>query len=156
VTVSGGGILTALQFLSVQVELVLGAWLIQGRWRVAAWLLASSFLAVLATLSLLSAVRGQSDCGCFGNFKVHPGIMAGLNLAGLGLLWVARPKVRWSENRSTVAVVATLAVVVGGMARIANRPLGERLPVKFLSYSADGILPALATRAGGETATLPD
>jgi prepilin-type processing-associated H-X9-DG protein/prepilin-type N-terminal cleavage/methylation domain-containing protein len=28
--------------------------------------------------------------------------------------------------------------------------------VKFLSYSADAILPALATRAGGETVTLPD
>jgi prepilin-type processing-associated H-X9-DG protein len=27
--------------------------------------------------------------------------------------------------------------------------------VRFLSYSADSILPALATRAGGETVTLP-
>ena len=28
--------------------------------------------------------------------------------------------------------------------------------VRFLSYSADSIMPALATRAGGETATIPD
>ena len=28
--------------------------------------------------------------------------------------------------------------------------------VRFLSYSADTILPALATRAGGETVVLPD
>jgi len=28
--------------------------------------------------------------------------------------------------------------------------------VKFLSYSADAILPALATRAGGEALTVPD
>jgi prepilin-type processing-associated H-X9-DG protein len=28
--------------------------------------------------------------------------------------------------------------------------------VRFLSYSADGILPALATRAGGEAVTVPD
>lgn len=28
--------------------------------------------------------------------------------------------------------------------------------VKFLGYSADGILPALATRAGGETVSIPD
>ena len=28
--------------------------------------------------------------------------------------------------------------------------------VRFLSYSAASVLPALATRAGGETATIPD
>jgi prepilin-type processing-associated H-X9-DG protein len=28
--------------------------------------------------------------------------------------------------------------------------------VRFLRYDADSVLPALATRAGGETASLPD
>jgi prepilin-type processing-associated H-X9-DG protein len=28
--------------------------------------------------------------------------------------------------------------------------------VRFLSYSADSIMPALATRAGGETVAIPD
>jgi hypothetical protein len=29
-------------------------------------------------------------------------------------------------------------------------------PFRFLAYSADAILPALATRAGGEAVSLPD
>ena len=28
--------------------------------------------------------------------------------------------------------------------------------VRFVTYSADGVLPALATRAGGEVASVPD
>jgi PemK-like, MazF-like toxin of type II toxin-antitoxin system len=33
---------------------------------------------------------------------------------------------------------------------------GMASPFRFLAYSADAILPALATRAGGEAVSLPD
>ena len=102
-----------MQFVAVQIEIVLGAWLLLGRWRVGAWMSACLMLTALAALSVLSAVRGQSDCGCFGQLKVHPGITAAINLVALGLLVVFRPPNKWAENRGSVAVVVGLAVVAG-------------------------------------------
>ena len=106
-TVGGLAYTPALQFLAVQIELFLGAWLILGRLRVSAWLSACVLLTAHLALSLIAALRGQSDCGCFGDWKVHPGITAALNLVALGLMVVFRPAVKWSENRGTVAVVGT-------------------------------------------------
>ncbi len=131
VTVSGGGYTPALQLLAVQVELVLGAWLILDRMPVAAWLSACLLLATLAGISFTSALRGQSDCGCFGQFKVHPGITTAINLAVLGLLLLCRPPVKWPENRGTLAAVGVLAVAAGGLAWTANGPLGDKLLAKW-------------------------
>ena len=88
-------------------------------------------LTALAALSVTSALRGQSDCGCFGQLKVHPGITAAINLVALGLLVVFRPAVRWAENRGTVAAVVVLAVVAGGLAWVASGPVGEKLLAKW-------------------------
>mgnify|MGYP000877330594 CR=1 FL=1 len=88
-------------------------------------------LAVLTGVSLIGVFRGQSDCGCFGQLKVHPGITAAINLVTLGLLMVFRPAVKWAENRGTVAGVVALAVVAGGLVWIANGPVGEKLLVKW-------------------------
>ncbi|MCU0705922.1 MAG: DUF1573 domain-containing protein [Fimbriiglobus sp.] len=120
-----------MQFLAVQVEIVLGAWLILGWLRVSAWLSACSLLAVLTSLSLLSVLRGQSDCGCFGSLKVHPGVTAALNLVTLGLLAVFRPKFRWAESRGSLIAVGLLATVAGGLAWTATGPLGDKLLAKI-------------------------
>jgi hypothetical protein len=114
------------QFVAVQIEVVLAAWLILGRWRVAAWMSACLMLTALAALSLTAALRGQSDCGCFGSLKVHPGITTAVNLVALGLLLLFRPTVKWAESRGTVLAVVSLAAVTGWLVWTANSPLGGR------------------------------
>ncbi len=121
----------ALQFLAMQIELVLGVWLILGWFRVSAWLLACLQLATLSALSITAVIRGQSDCGCFGSFQVHPGWTAALNLVALGLLVLFRPAVKWIENWGTLAAVGALASVAVASAVIANGSLGDKLLAKW-------------------------
>lgn len=75
-------------------------------------------------------LRGQSECGCFGQFKVHPGITAALNLTALILLVVFRPTVKWGENRGSFVAVGLLAILAGGLAWVANGPTGDKLLAK--------------------------
>ncbi|AMV27856.1 hypothetical protein VT84_25865 [Gemmata sp. SH-PL17] len=121
----------ALRFLAVQAEIVLGTWLILGRWRLAAFMSACLLLAMFALLSLFSFLRGQSNCGCFGDLKVHPGITATVNLVALGLLALSRPQMRWKENRGAVVAVGTLAALTGGLAWVANGPVGNTLLARW-------------------------
>jgi uncharacterized protein YaiE (UPF0345 family) len=88
-------------------------------------------LATLAALSLNSALRGQTDCGCFGNLKVHPGLTTALNLSALALLIFFRPRFKWNENRGAVVLVAVLVVLAIGLAWVANRPLGDQLLARW-------------------------
>ena len=80
---------------------------------------------------MIAALRGQSDCGCFGDWQVHPGITAALNFVALGLMVVFRPAVKWSDNRGTVVVVGILSVGAVALAVIANDPLGDKLLAKW-------------------------
>jgi hypothetical protein len=140
-----GGYTPALQFLAVQIELILGAWLILGLWRTTAWLAACVLLTTLATLSFLSVLRGQSDCGCFGSLKVHPGWTTVLNLGMLGLLLRFRPQVKWTQNFGSIGVAAVLALAAAGLAIVANGPLGDRLLARWQGrtiYFASSIVQA--------------
>lgn len=120
-----------MQLLAVQIEILMGAWLILGRLRVTAWLSALVLLLTLTAVSLTSALRGQSDCGCFGDVKVHPGVTAAINLAAITVLAVFRPPVRWSEKRVAVGGAAVLALIGFGLAVVANGPLGDKLLARW-------------------------
>jgi hypothetical protein len=121
----------ALRFLAVQAEILLGVWLILGWWRITAFMLACLLLAMFAMLSLSSFLSGQSDCGCFGNLKVHPGLTATVNLAALGLLSLSRPEIKWKENRGSVIAVGALTALTGGLAWVANGPIGNKLLARW-------------------------
>lgn len=127
----GETVTPALRFLGVQAEILLGMWLILGWWRVTAFTLACLLLTIFTMLSLSSFLRGQSDCGCFGNLKVHPGMTAAVNLAALGLLTLSRPQMKWTENRGTVIAVASLTALTGGLAWVADGPVGNQLLARW-------------------------
>ena len=61
-----------LQFLSIEVELLLGLWLLSGMRPRLAWWVTLSFFAILAGMSFLLAWQGQASCGCFGKVEVNP------------------------------------------------------------------------------------
>ena len=81
----------ALVFYANQVELALGLWLLLGRAKVTAWLVAVLLFGNFAILNTLAIWNGQSDCGCFGAVKVNPWLTLGLNTVVLGLLVWFRP-----------------------------------------------------------------
>ncbi len=69
-----------LQVLTIEVEVLLGLWLLSGvqlRWALITSLLLFS---VFACLSFTLAWQGQTDCGCFGKLKVNPWWTFGLDL----------------------------------------------------------------------------
>ncbi len=139
----------ALQFLALQFEIILGVWLILNWWKVTAWLSSFIFLLTLLSIDLYAANQGQSDCGCFGDIKLHPGITASLNLMALLTLIIFQPGTIWSEARCSVAATVTLAIVASGLALFAGTPTADRLLMSW-RHGGNVILSSSVIDAGIE------
>jgi len=118
----------------VELELLLGLWLLTGvcprHARGAALLCFAGFLAV----SLSRARSGEVSCGCFGKVPVSPWVTAGLDLVAVAALWAWRPAdgavkaPRSAPGTFALAgATALLLVVVGalGVARPAPASVDE-------------------------------
>lgn len=141
--------------MALQAEILVGAWLLMGRARVTAWLTAVTLFAVLAGVSISSALAGHSDCGCFGRLQVHPWYTSGLNLACLTLLASTRPPGSSANYKQSALVVATLAGLAGGVTALGSSPIGETWAARL---RGDSVLltPAacdLGSTPAGETLT---
>ena len=106
----------SLQSAAVQVEVLVGAWLLTGRAKTPAWVAAFGLFSVFAVVSLSSALAGHSDCGCFGRIKVNPWLTTALNASCIALLSSASPggtlKSYFLPGVAVLAL-ATLTAVVG-------------------------------------------
>jgi hypothetical protein len=80
-----------LQIGVIELETILGLWLLSGWSRQAAWVAALGFFGILAGASLHLALTGQPSCGCFGRLTVSPWLALGLDLAVVTALLVCRP-----------------------------------------------------------------
>jgi len=80
-----------LQLVTIEVEIIMGLWLLSGWSARAAWVAALGFFSILASASLYLALVGQGSCGCMGHIEVHPWITFTLDVAIIGLLAVNRP-----------------------------------------------------------------
>lgn len=60
------------QLLGLEVEAVIGVWLLSGFARRGAWLAAIGLFATLAAVSAYLVAAGQPSCGCFGRVEVSP------------------------------------------------------------------------------------
>ena len=84
--------LPRIQVATIEVELLLGGWLLSG-WRMrAAWAAVLVFFGILASASLYLALVGQTNCGCFGRVAVNPWITLAIDVAALAALLLCRPK----------------------------------------------------------------
>jgi hypothetical protein len=118
-----------LQVLAVEVEAVLGVWLLSGLWPRAAWAAALALFAALAGASLYLALDGQRSCGCFGRVEVSPWWTAGLDVAAITLLALIRPQ----------------------PVQAAGEPLGRRLSRSPALTAVAGAVILLGLGAGGLT-----
>lgn len=104
----------AFQFVVIQLELLLGGWLLLGlRPLGARWLAGAVFLG-FAVVSGYAAMTGQSNCGCFGKLEVSPWYAFGLDVTVLAALALARPGGRGAEgSRGWIAGLGSAIIALG-------------------------------------------
>jgi hypothetical protein len=102
-----------LQIATIEIEVILGLWMLSGQWAIAAWVAAVAWFAVLAVASLYMGLEGQADCGCLGP-KVHvsPWWMFGFHLAAVGALAASRPR-NANVNATSTRIAPVIRVMAG-------------------------------------------
>jgi hypothetical protein len=80
-----------LQMAAIELEIILGLWLLSGRAPRAAWAAALAAFTILAGVSLHLALTGQPSCSCFGRVTVHPWVTFAVDLCALAALALWRP-----------------------------------------------------------------
>jgi methylamine utilization protein MauE/uncharacterized protein DUF1573 len=89
------------QVLVIELETLLGLWLISGSNRRLAWLVAVAVFMIFAFVSLYQTWIGQASCGCFGKLPVSPWFALGVDtlaLIALALAWPSPVILRKSRN----------------------------------------------------------
>jgi hypothetical protein len=90
-----------LQVATIEVEAVLGLWLLAGWSARLAWAAALGFFGLLAGVSLYLAVVGQASCGCLGRVTVSPWLTFGVDVGAVAALAMFRPA-RTADGSRTV------------------------------------------------------
>jgi hypothetical protein len=128
---SGGSTLTLLsprvQRLGMEVEAMVGIWLVSGYARQGAWLVAVGLFATLSAVSAYLGWIGQPSCGCFGRVEVSPWGSLTLDLACVIALGVARPSGQWLSRKTLLPVLLAIFVACGLV--VANLSDGVRREV---------------------------
>lgn len=107
-----------LQIATIQVEVLLGLWLLSGWMRRVAWVVAIGFFGVMALVSFSLVTEGQESCGCFGRLTVNPWVTLALDVTCVAALAVWRP-VRTPETRPAAWLRGVLQTGFGAVAIMA-------------------------------------
>lgn len=128
-------------------EVVLGVWLLSGRYAVGAWLTALFTFATFAGVSAYSGWIGKPSCGCLGRVELNPWWAFAIDIVAVIGLLIARPKISenlrgaWCRARRPALGFVGLSVLL----------FAVLLAVGYLMYgSADAVLASLR----GDTITL--
>ncbi len=141
----------------IEVETLLGLWLLSGWSARAGWVAALGFFGVMAGTSLYLALSGQSSCGCFGQVPVSPWLTFAIDLAAVGALVIFRPTPAGNPStaagaqrllKSVARAAALLALLAGGSLLAFDDPLealarlrGDLIAVQPpLSDAGEGVL----------------
>jgi Protein of unknown function (DUF1573) len=119
----------ALVMLTVLVEIFIGCWLFVGWASSIAWMLSIFMFSTFSVLNVSALIAGQSDCGCFGSLKVHPGVTLLINLVVLGFLLLGHPTLQSMKK----GWLATFLLVIGlaGSGLLARSEFGALLFAKI-------------------------
>jgi hypothetical protein len=120
-----GSFLTSahVQVATIEIEVLLGLWLLTGRSHRWAWAAALVLFGVLAGVSLSLALAGQPACSCFGQLPVSPWVSFGIDVIAVAALLLWRPprgqnieNPVWAQEWSKIGIgVCLLLVLVGGV-----------------------------------------
>jgi hypothetical protein len=119
------------QVAVIQVEGLLGLWLLTGLYlRAARWVALALFTA-LAGVSLFLGMSGESSCGCLGRLKVNPWLTFAVDLTVVVVLaWWRVPQGpgqgsnRWLRGGATIlaGAAAFLLLIMGGLIVVFDDP----------------------------------
>lgn len=113
------GLLASRWFLivGVEVEWLLGLWLVSGLYKRLAWLAALSCFTLFCGITLYKAVSGESSCGCFGRIAVSPWYTLVFDAVSvMALLGCRAPLIEWRSNthlRTRLALLVCLGSGIG-------------------------------------------
>jgi hypothetical protein len=81
----------AFQIGLIQVEVVLGVWLLWGRNPISSWISALVTFTSFTIVSFYLGWLGQSSCGCFGALSIHPWYAFCVDMAAVLTLLASKP-----------------------------------------------------------------
>lgn len=122
------------QLAVIEVEVILGLWLVSGWWNRAARAGALAFFAAAAAASLYMALIGAPSCGCFGRASVSPWITLVLDLTIFAALALLRPPAGdrakgWARHLALVGVGTAFMLAAAGTALL----ITSENPAHFLA-----------------------
>lgn len=103
----------------VEIELVVGAWLIFGAGGRRTWVVAFVLWTIFLCVAIAEAVEGAASCHCFGRLSIDPRYTAAFDALCIAVLWIVRPPKAGPTRsprllRSRIALIG--AVALGGVA----------------------------------------
>lgn len=132
------------QSFGTQIQVLIGAWLLTGFARQAAWVAAQVLFAAMAAISFSLGVVGESSCGCFGTAEISPWLTFGLSVVVNAVLLLSRAVSAQHSSRSFIlAGITPVCLGVGiGLFVSSNRMDAWlatlfRTPVYIQSYTTD-------------------
>lgn len=144
------GFFESYEFFLIQVplEFALGAWLVCGLFRKAAWLAGTLCYFLFIFITLTKALLGFESCGCFGQVHVNPWItLAAIDVPFFLLLAIFRPKGEkllpppWPKvAHAIVCAVPILAVLVLAAPMIVTFRPEFKKPVEQTEVTAEAQL----------------
>jgi hypothetical protein len=137
------------QLAIIELELLLGLWLISGMYAIGSWLAAVLTFGGFAAASFYMGWVGQSSCGCLGRVAVNPWFAFVLDLVVLAVLLVGRPDLTSLREspRGSLTAVLPIACVAAGIALLSGL-------LFILAYLGFGSVPAAIAHFRGERVTV--
>jgi hypothetical protein len=81
----------ALRLGSIEIEALVGLWLLSGWAQQAAWVAVLVLFGALAGASAYIGLLGHESCGCFGHLEISPWLVCAVDVALFVGLWFIRP-----------------------------------------------------------------
>ncbi|MFO0810888.1 MAG: hypothetical protein U0746_19845 [Gemmataceae bacterium] len=110
------------QTATIELELILGLWVLSGRGWCMAWPLTLATFFAFAVVSGVRLASGRLTCGCLGRWDIHPGAMLAVDVT-IGLILIAgRPRVWWAGingGEFQQAARRGIGLAAGGMIAVA-------------------------------------
>lgn len=103
------------QLAGLQLEALVGAWLVSGFAPRGAALAGTGLFAALGAVSLYLGLIGQASCGCFGRVTVSPWLTLALDAACAAALLNTRPAAADPARSASRDWAVTLAAIVAGL-----------------------------------------
>jgi hypothetical protein len=143
----------------IELEIILGLWLLSG-WAVrAAWVAGLMFFCSLASVSLYLALTGQRSCGCFGPVEVHPWLTFALDVAAVAALIIWRPSLAADMQVGTLlpgllkigaGALVLLVLIAGAFLLLFDNPVDALAKLRGESITVEPVASDIGEGSVGE------